>query len=203
MVFRNLGKLFERRRDRCATGPVEGSLFFLTLMLTASLLLFGPSQARTETDQAGEYQVKAAYMSHFVRFVEWPPDASGNVSPTLAICVLGKSPFGNALNSIAGKTFRGRRVVITYAKAIEELEACDILFVSVSEKGKLAQVLALVASRPILTISDIKRFVSAGGMIGFVSANEKVRFEINKRVALRSSLRVSAQLLKLATMVAE
>ena len=171
------------------------------LVLTASPQLFGPPAARAEVSQVGEYQVKAAYLYNFAKFVEWPPDAAGG--STLNICILGKSPFGDTLSAISGKTVRGRRVVITHIRRIEDLPACDILFVSLSERGRLGQILSAVATRPILTISDIRRFVAAGGMIGFVSVNERVRFEINQRVAQRSSLRVSAQLLKLATTVAE
>ena len=169
----------------------------------ASLLLLAPSLGLTETEVAGEYQVKAAYIYHFAKFIEWPSDAPGSAAQTLTVCVLGKSPFGKALGAISGKTVRGRRVMITHINRIEELEACEILFVSPSEKPKLSQILASVSSRPILTISDIKRFASAGGMIGFVPAGDRIRFEINQRAAQRSGLRSSAQLLKLATMIVD
>ena len=172
-------------------------------MLMASLLFIGPHSAWPETNQTSEYQVKAAYLYHFAKFVEWPSDTTANVSPTLTVCVLGKSPFGDALNTISGKTVRGRRVVITFIKTIDDLKECDILFVSMSEKAKLGQILNSVASRSILTISDIKGFAAAGGMIGFVSVSDKVRFEINQRASQRSYLRISAQLLKLATIVTE
>ncbi len=172
-------------------------------VLIASLLLFSPICARTETEEAGEYQVKAAYLYHFAKFVEWPSEAAGGSAPTLTLCVLGKSPFGKALTTIAGKTVRGRPVVISYIKQVEESASCDMLFVSQSEKAKLAQILSFVGSRPILTVSDIKRFVSAGGMIGFVPEKDRIRFEINRGAALRSGLRGSAQLLKLAVTVVE
>ena len=203
MVFRNWRERYSNRRDHPGV-PGQKNLSKLVLMLTASLLLLvGSTLARSETGEVGEYQVKAAYIYRFARFVEWPSDAPGRIAPTLTVCALGKSPFGDALNSIAGKTVGGRRVAVIYISRIEELEACDILFISVSERAKLGHILASVASRPILTISDIKRFVTAGGMIGFVSVNDRVRFEINQRAAQRSGMRISAQLLKLATTVTE
>ena len=200
MLFRTLGGI--HRKMRSTAGRLQGKVHLLTALLLTSVMISTPA-AWGDVDQAGEYQVKAAYLYHFAKFIEWPSDAAGSASQTLTVCVVGNSPFGRSFASISGKTVRGRRVAITYIRRIEELEACDILFVSVSEKAKLGQILAAVASRPILTISDIKRFVSAGGMIGFVSLNDKVRFEINQRAAQRSGLRISAQLLKLATMVVE
>jgi hypothetical protein len=171
------------------------------IVLMASLLLFAPPSARTETNQAGEYEVKAAYLYHFAQFVEWPD--TGRAPSALNVCVLGKSPFGNALAAISGKKVKNRRVSVVYIDRIEDMRECDILFVSVSEKARLDQILASISSRPILTISDIKRFIAAGGMIGFVPEADRLRFEINQRAAQRSSLRVSSQLLKLATRVAD
>ena len=48
---------------------------------------------------------------------------------------------------------------------------------------------------------DAGSFSEAGGMVIFTVADEKVRFEINAAAAERAGLKVSAQLLKLATMV--
>jgi hypothetical protein len=175
--------------------PMNGKMFLLVLV--ASLLFCAPSITWSEP---GEYQVKAAYLYHFAKFVEWPSDAA---SASLNICVIGKSPFGSALSSISGKKVRNRSVVISYLNRIDELKECDILFVCASEKARLSQILAAMASRPTLTVSDLKHFASAGGMIGFVSVSDKLRFEINQRAAQRAGLRVSAQLLKLATMVVE
>lgn len=185
-----------------AAGPVLRKFYLLLAALLMTLVLSAPF-ARGEVDQAGEYQVKAAFLNHFAKYIEWPAEAAGKAYPTLTVVVLGKSNFGKAFASISGKTVRGRRVTVSYIRRIEDLEACDILFVSVSEKARLGQILAAVASLPIVTVSDIRRFVFAGGMIGFVSVNEKVRFEINQHAAGRCGLRISAQLLKLATAVVE
>ncbi len=177
-------------------------LQLLLVAATAWLIIFAALPVQAETDQAGEYQVKSAYLYHFAKYIDWPSESVGNTS-SFTICVLGKSPFGNALGTIAGKTIRGRHVTVTYLNRIEELKECNILYIAASEKANLSQIISAVASRPILTVSDIRRFTNSSGMIGFVIANDKVRFEINQRSAHRAGLRISAQLLKLATSVTE
>lgn len=181
--------------------PVRRALRLLALVLLLSFSV--PAAVFSEPDQSTEYQVKAAFIFQFAKFVEWPPEAAGRASNTFTICVLGKSPFGRSLHSLAGQTVHGRRVVVTQIRGTEEIESCNVLYVSSSEKGKLQQILAAVGTRPVLTISDIKRFASSGGMIGFVPVGDKVRFEINQRAALRSGLRISAQLLRLAVAVVD
>ena len=173
------------------------------LSVSAALLLAWPLCAWTETKEPSEYEVKAAYLYQFTKFIEWPADASGNAGPTMSVCILGKSPFGGAISSIAGMKVRNRFVVVSGINRVEERKECDILFVCASERSRLNQILSSTASHPVLTISDIKHFASAGGMIGFVSVGEKVRFEINQQAMQRSNLRVSAKLLKLATEVFE
>ena len=171
------------------------------LMMLSGLLCPGPACVRAETGQASEYQVKAAYLYHFAKFVEWPADTAGKPPATLTIAVLGKSSIGAALEGISGSTVKNRRVVIVSITRVEELKGCDILFVCASERTKLDRIFASVASRPILTVSDIRGFAASGGMIGFVSAHDRIRFEINQWASQRSGLIISAQLLKLATSV--
>ena len=174
-------------------------LFIYLLMMLAGLLCSGQSRVRAESGQASEYQVKAAYLYHFAKYVEWPADTAGRPSAPLTIAVLGKSPIGGALGAISGSTVKNRRVVIVFITRVEELQGCDILFVCASERTKLDRILASVASRPILTVSDIRGFAAAGGVIGFVSAHDRIRFEINHRASQRNGLVISSQLLKLAT----
>ena len=173
----------------------------LLMMVVTGLLCPVPPRVRAESGQAGEYQVKAAYLYHFAKYVEWPADTGANQLAPLTISVLGKSPIGGALEAISGQTQKNRRIVIVFITRIEELKACDILFVCASERPKLEHILASVASRPILTVSDIKHFAASGGMIGFISRQDRIHFEINQRASQHSGLTISAQLLKLATEV--
>ena len=201
MLFKRWSILPGKLRAKAAKGVRSAGC--LLILLLFSVVMASGAAAWDEPEQPSEYQVKAAFIYHFAKFVEWPSESSRRSPSTLTVCVLGRSPFGTALSSIGGLTVRGRRVTVTYIKRIQELESCDILFVSVSERGKLAQILSAVGTRPILTISDLKMFAAAGGMIGFIPVGDQIRFEINQRAALRSNLRISAQLLKLATSVSE
>jgi hypothetical protein len=182
---------------------LKKDFLLLIVVLMATLQFLWSINSWAESDQAGEYQVKTAYLYNFAKYVDWPTNSSDGHPSAITICVLGKSPFGDALNSIAGKMIKGRRVSILHITRIEEQQECDILFVCASEKTRLGQILASVASRPILTVSGIKHFVDSGGMIGFSIVNDKIRFEINQRSVHRSGLRISAQLLKLATKVTD
>ena len=145
-----------------------------------------------------EYEVKAAYLYNFARFVEWPAATAGPPPKALTICILGQDPFGDAFTSIAGKEVRGR--TITVARRLNGAcpDSCDILFISASERRRLSQILDQLGTRAVLTVSDIDGFSRAGGMIRFVLDGNKVHFEINVDAASRADLALSSKLLKLA-----
>jgi hypothetical protein len=75
------------------------------------------------------------------------------------------------------------------------------VFVGRAEQGRFKTVLAKLARLPILTVSDIGDFAQTGGMIGLVEAEPGIRFAINLAVARQANLKLSSQLLKLATIV--
>jgi hypothetical protein len=156
---------------------------------------------RAQTAPRSEYEVKAAYLFTFGRFVEWPPRATAGES-TFAVCILGSDPFGATLDATIGDaTVRGRRVTARRLAAAAEASSCDILFVSGSEASRLQAILDSVRGLHVLTVSDIPAFTNHGGMIGFVKANNRVRFEINVAAGRDAALTMSSDLLNVASAV--
>jgi hypothetical protein len=149
--------------------------------------------------QAPEYDVKAAFLFNFVKFVEWPADAFAAERAPLAICVYGSDPFGRSLETvIQGERVGERGLIVERPDRLDDLEACHVLFVSGSEKDRLAAVLARVKDAPVLTVGDTEGFLRAGGIINFILEGSKVRFLINQEAAERSGLRISSKLMRLA-----
>lgn len=148
-----------------------------------------------------EYYIKAAFLYHFSNFVDWPDTASSQKNITIGI--LGTDPFGEALATINGKMVKGRRIVLKKFRTLSDLEPCEILFISTSERGNLAKIMDAVKDWNALTVSDIDGFAKHWGTINFVPSGNKVRFELNVDAAKRRQLRVSSRLLRVATIVTD
>jgi len=151
-----------------------------------------------QVSQLSEYEVKAAYLYNFARFVEWPSSPAAPASKALTICILGHDPFGDAFATIAGKKVRGRTIVIERRPPGDRPDSCDILFISASERRRLPQLLKGLGARAILTVSDVDGFSQTGGIIRFAFDGNRVHFEINVDAADRANLTLSSKLLKLA-----
>ncbi len=183
---------------------IRGSSAFSSVFLLSLILFFSfsmPRLVRAEHSLAGEYQVKAAFLLNFANFVQWPDGALAD--DTFTIGVLGQDPFDSAIDSLKGKTFKGRRVVVRRYDEPEDARQADILFISVSEKRVLPHILKTLRGRSILTVGDGKGFGRSGVMINMILLHKRVGFEINLTAAHRDGLKISSQLLKLAQEVIE
>jgi hypothetical protein len=146
-----------------------------------------------------EYQVKAAFLLNFGKYVEWP---SASVGDAIDICVLGRDPFGSTLDeTLAGHTVDGRQVKPRRLSDVSQARGCNILFVSRAAQAPVDAVLSRLAGAPVLLVGEQNHFARQGGMINFVEVDNKVRFEINEAAAKKAGLKISSQLLKLATIV--
>ncbi len=149
-----------------------------------------------------EYQVKAAYLFNFLKFVDWPGDPLANTHGQWIIGIAGDNPFGDELTQIiAGKTVQGHELQVKRLQPGEDLRACHVLFISESERRRVPSILATLRGASVLTVADMDHFIESGGMIQFVMEKKRVRFGIDVGAASRARLKVSSKLLSLARTV--
>jgi hypothetical protein len=164
-----------------------------------SIICTGVPILQAQAPKASEFQVKAAYLFNFGRFVQW---SDPGTSETFEICVLGSDPFGSALDStLAGGTIAGKNVTAKRIARPQDVNSCRVLYISSSEEGRLREDLQALDKARVLTVSDIPGFSERGGMIGFVSEGNRVRFDVNLDSAAGAGLTLSSELLKVATNV--
>lgn len=175
--------------------PAPWLAFLSALSSMASVCRAGDTQGQVE------YEVKAAFLYNFAKFVQWPADAVSS-SASMRLCILGRDPFGGLLESgLNGKTLGDKPIEIERVSDTHQLTGCQVVFISSSDSGHAAAILEALSARPILTVSEIPGFAALGGMVNFYIEDRRIRFEMNPKSAARSGLRISAQLLKLSRIV--
>jgi hypothetical protein len=167
------------------SGGTLRKLRVLVVMLCAAAAL-------RAQDVSLEYQLKAAYLFNFAKFIEWPPGAR---SGPLVICVAGRNPFGEALaETLRGEHVKDRMLAMRVIYMPES--GCHMLFLP----HGIASVPYLVAVRdsPTLTVGESPEFIAEGGIVNFIAENGRIRFQISPDRATRADLRISSHLLRLA-----
>ena len=157
---------------------------------TAAILMFlAAAMARPATpavDLPTDYEVKAAFLYNFAKFVRWPDDAAGG--PRFVVAIVGEDPFGAVIDrAFLGKTVLGR----------------PMAFIGSSERAHLAEVLGAFKGESVLTVGEMDRFTDGGGMVGFRLKDSTVKFEVNLRELKQARLQMSSQIIRLAQRVIE
>jgi hypothetical protein len=146
-----------------------------------------------------EYQVKAAFLFNFAKFVEWPAQAFKRAGSPIEICVLGPNPFGFSLaNAVEGKVVGNRQFVVRDVRDAQQANDCHILFVSAAGWTRSQARLGDIKKCCVLTVGETGEFIPQGGMISLRLEDARVRVEINPDAAARAGLRISSKLLSLA-----
>jgi len=178
------------QRCRVAVNAFAGVLFWLLLVVPC---------LSAQQPKPSEFQVKAAYLYNFGRFVGWPSESAPDKGRSFEICVLGTDPFGPTLDAtLASETIGGKSVMARRIAKPQDVDGCRIVFISSSEQNHLKDVLTALEKTSVLTVSDIPGFSQRGGMIGFILDGSRVRFDVNLAIAQEAGLTLSSELLKVA-----
>jgi hypothetical protein len=171
---------------------MRNSLTYIFLFVLIGLMpICSKAQARS---QAEEYNLKAAFVYNFTKFIEWTPS---NNDDEFVICVLGYSPIIKALTEIAqSKSVNGKKIVIKQHYKPEDIKFCHILFIPRNSSYPLSEILTRV-SHGTLTISEEDGYAAQGTALNFVVINNKLKFESNIRAIDEAGLKASSELLKL------
>jgi hypothetical protein len=147
--------------------------------------------------------LKSLYIERFTRFIEWPADSLPRDRP-FVLCILGSGDTATDLARVApARPFKDRTCEVRRLQPGSDLQACHLIYMAGSERGRLTQLLGTVDGKPILTVSDSTGFAERGVLINLLQEGRYLRFEINLAAVKRSKLVFSSQLLRLARPVGE
>ena len=150
--------------------------------------------------QSEEYQVKAAFLYNFAKFVEWPAPVAP--SEPFVICILGQNPFGTALaDAVREKVAGGRPFAVHLISDSPSKSSCQILFINSSDRQRFHSMAGNFKGSGMLTVGEASWFIADGGIINFKLVDGKIRFDISVQAAELAHLSISSKLLSLAQIV--
>jgi YfiR/HmsC-like len=185
---------------RCRSGSIGARRRGLDLHLAGARVFaagtISAQQARTE------YQVKAAFLLQFLKFVEWPDGLPKDFNGRWVIGIVGDNPIGNELNRLGlGQVVQGRNIQVRRILTGEDPRACHILFIGDSEKWRLPSILTSLRGSSVLVVADMGHFIESGEMIQVTSEDSHIRLVIDVGAKSTARLKVVSKLLFLARTV--
>ncbi len=170
------------------------------LVMVPLVLLAFAVRLSAQENAPSEYQLKAAFLFNFGKFVTWPADDFSQENAPLVIGVFEDNPFHDDLKDmIDGKSIKGHPVVFRMVTTPADAKKCHILFVSASAQKDAAGISGALQGANVLTVTEnMAHFTHSGYAINFVMEESKVRFEINNAAAAQAGLTISSKLMALA-----
>jgi YfiR/HmsC-like len=171
----------------------------LAVASVSPFLLRAASPATAPVNMS-EYQVKAAYLLKFARYVDWPADSFSSADAPLVIGVLGTNPFDDHLDrAVTGLKIKDRPVEVRYLKTPEEGAPCHVVFIARRQEREEAAWLRTLQGRPVLTVTESDRGLERGAVLSFLleesAGGTKVRFTASMPAAQQAGLKLSASML--------
>lgn len=165
----------------------------LLLSLAAGLL---PTGSRA----VEEAELKAAFVLRLAGFVDWPEKAFAGPASPLVVQVAGAPGLAAELERMAAsQRIHGRAVEVRRGSAPGP--GAHVVFLGSGAAASVPGIVRDTAALPVLTMSDLPGFARRGGIFELVRDGARIRFEVNEAHARRAGLRVSAQVLRLASAV--
>jgi YfiR/HmsC-like len=173
--------------------------------LAAALLC--PSR-NTAAQEPATYEVKAAFLTNFAKFAEWPADTLPDGAP-MTFCVMGDEDVASAIERLVesrptpGRELKVLRLKVDILSHRQEsaLKACHLLYASGIDARLWPVLLAAIEGKPVFSVSDSPGFAERGGLAALYVELKRMHFAINVDTMRRSGLHLSAGLLSLAKIV--
>ena len=105
------------------------------------------------------------------------------------------------MNVFNGKYVDGHPIEVRLTRNFSDIPACHIVFVNEADRNTRSRVLAAAKGKSVLTVGEDQGFTQQGGMINFIMADDRIRFEFNFEASQRAGLIASSRLLSLAKIV--
>ena len=176
---------------------------------TCAMVLFGlgigagAGAEPARSARYSEYLIKAAILYKIAKFTEWPSGVYADAAAPFTVCILGRDPFGKALDTIAGKRIDGRPVAISRFAQVEETGHCRLLFISESEGEQIGRIISHLTGRPVLTVCDKPSSAQPRGIIHLKVVSERIRFAIDTDSAQSAGLKFNFELLASAEKISQ
>jgi hypothetical protein len=199
------------RRFRAINRRREGwsTVLFVVLYLTFGLSFAGGQTSEESSptpdsiNQQYVYNVKAAFLYNFGRYVEWPKETFAGEQAPFVIGIFGENPFGTVLDRIAKtKTVRDRHIKVRSIDSLDGPVDCQILFIPGSVAlDQQQRIIKKLRKKPILLVGETPKFIDLGGGVNFFLDDNHVRFEINVDAVVHKKMQIDAKLLRLGKKV--
>jgi len=177
---------------------------FVGPLIAGVILAVGTAAAMGAEGGPLDFQVKAAFLVSFPKYVDWPATAFADTNSPITVAIFGDDNVAAEIGNMVerGKIISGHPLALKRITKQEQIGAdCQIVFIAGSERQRVPAILERVKGLGILTVGESDEFLEQGGIINLVRRERKIRLQVNLTAAQQAELKISSRLLMVADVV--
>ena len=147
--------------------------------------------------------IMSGYVYNLTKFITWPLNAFNFSMSPFIFGIFGNKSIGSTLiKTLREKKIVGRDWKVEFYTIPEEIRNCHMVFITDVSKMQTEALISFLKNKHVLTVgNNIPDFCELGGMINIVGLAPNLGFEINEDAYKLSKLKVSSELLDIATII--
>jgi hypothetical protein len=144
-----------------------------------------------------EAMLKALFIYNFSKYIEWP---QSKLNENFIIGVYGQTDVLKELEQISkSKQAKGLPIVVKQIDDVAQTSTCNIVFIAHNEIGTLKEIDSQNKENGVLIVTEDGGSNVKGFAINIIEQQQKVRFELNEAAARKAGLKISSELILLAS----
>jgi hypothetical protein len=153
---------------------------------------------QAQPNSATEYELKAALITKFACYTEWPSNTYTTGNEPIVIGILGEDPFGKYLVEYAKQPAGEHSLQVRHLSSPSQAADCQVVFISRSESRHEAAWLAALSDKPVVTVGESGHTLERGGIIEFQRVDNRVRFDVNLAAMAQAGVKFGSGMLQSA-----
>jgi len=176
----------------------------MLLIVMLGLVVVGAPSAWAQDERPMDYQVKAAFLINFPKYVDWPAGVFAAPNSPITVGVFGDDNVAKEFQNMiqGGLVISGHPVLLKRIQTEADIGTdCQILFIAGVEQSRATATLEKLKGSAVLTVGESENFLEQGGVVNLVPKNHKIRLQVNLTAASQAHLKISSRLLVAADVV--
>jgi hypothetical protein len=149
-----------------------------------------------------EYSLKASFLYKFGSFVSWPKESFASDTSPVVLCIAGQDNFGDIIDRAVAGQYIGKRSIEVKRIPVATPEAgCHIMYIAGSPSQTVTEGVEAMRHSHTLTFTNSSQDLTEKGIVHFILQDNRLKFEIDDKLAAENGLVLSSKVLSLAVSV--
>lgn len=176
------------------------NIYEKTIVLLALILVLCLYPLVANSVSYKENEVKVAFLYRSLQYINWNNILGDNNSP-ITVCSYSKPDLTGLLKTLHDRTVDNRKIIVATKQKLFDPDKCNVVYIQAETNVNFKFIIAKFNNKQVLTVNDNPEFSHLGGILNFITRDQKISIEVNLKKARQANIIFSAKYLRIAKII--